>query len=126
MKHLTFAARMQHQIYWGKLKSLIEWSLKTWMAPWSYIASVTYHDLYWYPVNGNRRVHDALKSDWGRLFHNWEKVQPDEKGWADVGETPGEFMRATGGLLWQGFKILGECVKEAPELAARKRRAQQR
>lgn len=126
MKHLTFAARMQHQIYWGKLKSLIEWSLKTWLAPWSYIASVTYHDLYWYPVNGNRRVHEALKSDWGRLFHNWDKVKPDDKGWADVGETPGEFMRATGGLLWQGFKILGECVKEAPELAARKRRAQQR
>lgn len=124
MKHLTFAARMQHQIYWGKLKNLIEWSLKTWMAPWSYIASVTYHDLYWYPKNGNRRVHEALKSEWGRLFHNWNKVQPDEKGWPDVGETPAGFVRATGDILFQGVRILGQCVKEAPEFAARKRRAQ--
>jgi hypothetical protein len=27
---------VQHQIYWGKLKKPIEWSLKTWLAPWSY------------------------------------------------------------------------------------------
>ncbi|MBN2326944.1 MAG: DUF362 domain-containing protein [Candidatus Omnitrophica bacterium] len=126
MKHITFAARMQHQIYWGKLKSVIEWSLKTWMAPWAYIASVLYHDMYWYPKNGNRRVHEVLKSEWGRLFHNWDKVEPDEKGWRDVGPGPAGFIRATGGLLWQGVKILGECIKEAPEFAARKRRVKQK
>ena len=122
MKHLTFAARMQHQIYWGKLKNFVEWSLKTWMAPWAYVASVVYHDLYWYPRFANRQVHDALKSDWGRLFFNWNQLQPDERGWVDVGPPPPALVRHTGRHLWQGVKILGECLKEAPEFAAKKRR----
>ena len=50
-KKMTFASRMQHQIYWGPMKKPIEWSLKTVLAPWAYIASVIYHDSYWYPVN---------------------------------------------------------------------------
>src|ERR1051325_898548 len=29
-KKMTFASRMQHKIYWGKLKTALEWSLKTW------------------------------------------------------------------------------------------------
>jgi uncharacterized protein (DUF362 family) len=120
-KHITFAARMQHLIYWGRLKVFIEWSLKTWMAPWAYIASVVYHDMYWYPRNGNRRVHEALKSEWGRLFHNWDDVEPDEKGWADVGEGPPRFVRSTGGLILKSFKILWECIKEAPEFSFRKK-----
>ena len=47
---MTFASRMQHKIYWGPLKKPIEWSLKTVLAPWAYIASVVYHDSFWYPV----------------------------------------------------------------------------
>ena len=39
-KKMTFASRMQHKIYWGPLKKPIEWSLKTVLAPWAYIASV--------------------------------------------------------------------------------------
>jgi hypothetical protein len=46
---MTFASRMQHKIYWGPLKKPIEWSLKTVLAPWSYVASVAYHDTIWYP-----------------------------------------------------------------------------
>lgn len=122
MKNITFAARMQHQIYWGKLKTFIEWSLKTWMAPWAYIASVIYHDMYWYPRHGNQRVHNVLRSEWGRLFHNWENVSPDAKGWAEVGQGPPNLIKATGQLLWQGIKILGQCIKEAPEIAARRRK----
>ena len=38
----TFASRGQHLIYWGPLKKPLEWSLKTFLAPWSYLASVTY------------------------------------------------------------------------------------
>ncbi len=124
MKNITFAAKMQHKIYWGRLKNVVEWSLKTWLAPWSYIASVVFHDMYWYPKNGNPRVREALTSEWGRLFHNWENVQPDDKGWKDVGEKPAGFVRGTLKLVWQGFKVLGTCIKEAPEFAARKRRAQ--
>ncbi len=93
---MTFAARMQHKIYWGSLKRWIEWSLKTWLAPWSYVASIAYHDWFWLPFIGRDRVHAALTSDWGRLFHNWERVQPDEKGWPEVGPTPTQTTRKAG------------------------------
>jgi uncharacterized protein (DUF362 family) len=122
LAHLTFAARMQHQIYWGRLKAPIEWSLKTWLAPWSYIASVVYHDLYWYPVNARGAVHDALESDWGRLFHNWETLQPDERGWPDVGPAAARPVRGTRDLLAMGTRVLGHAIAEAPEVSARRRR----
>ncbi|MGH7342064.1 MAG: DUF362 domain-containing protein, partial [Candidatus Rokuibacteriota bacterium] len=67
-KKMTFASRMQHHIYWGPMKKPVEWSLKTVLAPWAYIASVIYHDSFWYPVNAKRMMHDALASPWGRLF----------------------------------------------------------
>jgi uncharacterized protein (DUF362 family) len=117
--NLTFAARMQHLIYWGKLKKPIEWSLKTWLAPWSYVASVTYHDLYWYPLKGNRRVHEVLQSEWGRLFHNWESVQGDADGFKDLGAPPAGFTRATKDLLGMGARVLGTAIREAPEFRAR-------
>ena len=39
-----------------KLKKPIEWSLKTWLAPWAYIASVLYHDTFWYPLFAKPRM----------------------------------------------------------------------
>lgn len=119
---MTFAAKMQHKIYWGSLKKPIEWSLKTWLAPWSYLASVIYHDLYWYPMNGNNRVFEVLQSDWGRLFHNWESLTPDENGFGELGEPPADFVRATKDLMKMGVQILGTAAKEAPEVQARLRR----
>ncbi len=82
--NMTFAARMQHKIYWGGLKKLLEWSLKTWLAPWSYVASIAYHDYYWMPVVGKRRVNEALASDWGRLFAAWEHMVADEDGFQNI------------------------------------------
>lgn len=120
-RNLTFAARMQHQIYWGRLKGFIEWSLKTWLAPWSYIASVVYHDLFWYPKFGNQRMHEVLQSDWGRLFHNWDRLQHDDKGWSDVGAPPSKLTRKTLQLIMLSLRILGTCIAEAPEFAAKKR-----
>jgi len=116
-KKMTFASRMQHKIYWGKLKTALEWSLKTWMAPWAYIASVLYHDMYWYPRNGNSRMHQILHSDWGRLFHNWEKLTPNENGWPEVGSEPARLERGTAQLLAKAFRVLGTCIVEAPETA---------
>jgi uncharacterized protein (DUF362 family) len=121
-KRMTFAARMQHLIYWGWLKTSLEWSLKTWLAPWAYIASVAYHDTFWYPLFGRGRVREALLSNWGRLFHNWETVKPDETGYPDVGEQRGMLVRTVWGLLGLSFKILWTCIREAPELNVRKRR----
>ncbi len=119
MKNLTFAARMQHQIYWGKLKPVIEWSLKSWMAPWAYLASVVYHDGYWYPANGNRQMQKVMLSDWGRLFANWESLNPDEKGFADVGDAPRGPRHSTSELLSMATKIMGTTIAQAPEVVAR-------
>ena len=115
-KKMTFASRMQHKIYWGRLKTALEWSLKTWLAPWAYIASVLYHDMYWYPRNGQDRLQHALQSEWGRLFYNWEKLTPDERGWADIGPAPTEQVTQTLHLIRQAFGILGTCIAEAPEI----------
>ncbi|MBN2496085.1 MAG: DUF362 domain-containing protein [Deltaproteobacteria bacterium] len=121
LENLTFAGRMQHEIYWGRLKSILEWSLRTWLAPWSYIASVVYHDAWWYPRLGNRRMRQALQSDWGRLFANWERLDPDDRGFADLGPEP-SWGHSTGQLLAMAGGILGTAMRESPELAARKRR----
>ncbi len=121
-KKMTFAARMQHLIYWGWLKRVLEWSLRTWLAPWAYIASVLYHDSFWYPLRGRPRVRAALNSPWGRLFNNWESVRPTERGFSDVGGSSGRLLRGVSGLLSLSARILWTCIKEAPELAVRKRR----
>jgi len=121
-KHMTFASQMQHQIYWGRLKGFIEWSLKTWLAPWAYIASVLYHDVYWYPRHGRMGIEEVLHSPWGRLFHNWENVAPGADGWPDVGADPAHLDRDTLRLITQGMRILGTCIVEAPEAAHLRRR----
>jgi len=127
-KKMTFASRMQHLLYWGFLKKPIEWTLKTVLAPWSYMASVLYHDSFWYPTH-QQLILDALHSEWGRLFHNWDRLAlpPDDlttTGFTDVGEPPKELATNRLELLWKSFGILWGCIKEAPEFAARRRRQQ--
>jgi hypothetical protein len=119
---MTFASSMQHKIYWGPLKKPIEWSLKTVLAPWAYIASVIYHDSFWYPTRARRVMQEVLNSEWGRLFRNWENAVPDARGYPDVGAHPAELTRTGWAAFGQSLKILGTCIKEAPEFAARKRR----
>ena len=82
-RKMTFASRMQHQIYWGPLKKPIEWSLKTVLAPWAYIASVVYHDSFWYPMLARHKMESVLASPWGRLFRHWDRVQSDGRGYPD-------------------------------------------
>jgi uncharacterized protein (DUF362 family) len=64
----TFASRGQKAIYWGPLKPLEKFLLRTVLTPWSYAASRIYHDVYWYNVIGRKRVKEALATKWGRLF----------------------------------------------------------
>jgi uncharacterized protein (DUF362 family) len=120
---MTFASRMQHKIYWGPLKKPMEWSLKTVLAPWSYIASVLYHDSFWYPFFGENKMRAVLNSGWGRLFRNWEQLTPDERGFPTVGDESAELKRTGMRALWQSFGILRTTIKEAPEFAARRRRS---
>jgi uncharacterized protein (DUF362 family) len=121
-RKMTFASRMQHRIYWGRLKGPIEWSLKTVLAPWAYVASVIYHDCFWYPTRAKRMTRAALDSPWGRLFRNWETVRADGLGYPDVGLHPAELTRSGWAALGTSFKILATCIKEAPELALRSRK----
>jgi uncharacterized protein (DUF362 family) len=126
-KKMTFASRNQHRIYWGPLKKPIEWSLKTWLAPWAYVASVTYHDMFWYPFYGKRRVNDALQSEWGRLFANWNNVCADAqgKGFPNVGEPVPEFIKTGLSHFMEGSRLIAMAVAESPEIQARKRRQAQ-
>jgi hypothetical protein len=80
----------------------LEWSLKTFLAPWSYVASIVYHDSFWYAFRARGAMQAALDSEWGRLFQNWEQLTPDANGFPSV---------------------LATCLREAPELEARRRRA---
>ena len=121
-KKMTFASRMQHQIYWGPMKKPVEWSLKTVLAPWAYIASVIYHDSFWYPVNAKRAMKDVLDSPWGRLFRNWETVSGRRQRLPGRRHRRGadrEDRAAARSSSRSG--ILGTCIKEAPEFASRRR-----
>jgi uncharacterized protein (DUF362 family) len=124
-KQMTFASRMQHLIYWGPLRKPVEWSLKTVLAPWAYIASVVYHDSFWYPWHAERVTKQVLASPWGRLFQNWDTLTPNADGFPEVGEQPASAPRAGARALAQSLGILGTCIKEAPEFASRRRRAKQ-
>jgi hypothetical protein len=64
----TFASRGQKLIYHGPLKPLEKPLLQSPLVPWSYFASNFYHNVYWYPFIGRRRVSKALQTPWGRLF----------------------------------------------------------
>src|SRR5262245_51232471 len=120
-ERMTFASRMQHKIYWGPLRKPIEWSLKTVLAPWAYIASVIYHDSLWYPLKAKHQMEAVLNSPWGRLIENWEHLTADDNGYPQVGEAPAGITRAGLHAFKQSIGILGTCIKEAPEFASRRR-----
>jgi len=120
-KKMTFASRMQHLIYWGPLKKPVEWSLKTVLAPWAYLASVAYHDSLWYPLVAKERVKQVLKSSWGKLFANWEKLTPDARGFESVGDEVADIELSGLKAFFTSIRLLGTCLMEAPEVAARRR-----
>jgi hypothetical protein len=84
---------------------------------------VLYHDTFWYPLNAKKKMREALDSGWGRLFHNWERLTPDEQGYPTLGEGPAEIKRTGLQAFWRSFGVLGTSIKEAPEFAARRRRS---
>ena len=70
----TFASRGQKMIYHGALKPLENLLLRTPIVPWSYAASQTYYDGFWYPFIGHKRVKEALDTKWGTLFREYGNV----------------------------------------------------
>ena len=71
----TLASRGQKLIYHGPLKPLEKPLLQSPLVPWSYFASNFYHNVYWYPFIGRRRVAQALKTPWGKLFRSYGNGQ---------------------------------------------------
>lgn len=67
----TFASRGQKMIYHGPLKPFESLLLRSPLVPWSYFASNFYHNVYWYPFIGRKRVEAALNTKWGRLFQSY-------------------------------------------------------
>ncbi len=93
VKEDTFASKGQHLIYHGPLKRFEKALLQSAVVPWSFFASNFYHNVYWYPVVGRRRVKAALDTKWGRLFQQYgdgKVVLP--------GPEPGPTAVAAGGL----------------------------
>lgn len=67
----TFASRGQKMIYHGPLKPFEKLLLQSPLVPWSYFASNFYHNVYWYPFVGRKRVEAALQTRWGQLFQSY-------------------------------------------------------
>lgn len=101
----TFASRGQKMIYHGWLKPLEKPLLQSPLVPWSFFASNFYHNVYWYPFIGRKRVQAALKTQWGQLFENYGNgqvvmpgVEPKTVIQAGVGLTA--LAALAGGLAW--------------------------
>src|SRR5437763_972531 len=67
----TFASKGQKMIYHGWLKPLEGALLRSPLVPWSYFASNFYHNVYWYPYIGRKRVEAALATKWGQMFKDY-------------------------------------------------------
>lgn len=68
----TLASKGQHMIYHGPLKPLERLLLRSPIVPWSYAASRLYHDAYWYPYVGKPRVEQIMRTEWGKLFQEYD------------------------------------------------------
>ena len=98
----TFASRGQHMIYHGPLKPFEKLLLQTPLVPWAYFASNFYHNVYWYPFVGRKRVQSALDTQWGKLFQSYGDgtvVMP--------GMEPKTVMQAVAGLTILTAAALG-------------------
>jgi hypothetical protein len=102
----TFASRGQKLIYHGPLKPFEGLLLRSPIVPWSYFASNFYHNVYWYPFVGRRRVEEALDTKWGRLFRSYgdgQVVMPGvEPRSAAIGLGALLGVLIVGGLLLRG------------------------
>ncbi len=67
----TLASWGQKQSDWGKLKRFESALLRTPIVPWAYAASNIYHNVYWYPLFGKRRIGKMMDTEWGKLFNRY-------------------------------------------------------
>jgi uncharacterized protein (DUF362 family) len=103
----TFASWGQKLIYHGPLKPFEKLLLRSPIVPWSYFASNFYHNVYWYPFVGRKRVAAALKTPWGQLFKSYgdgKVVMPGMEPKTVVQAAIG--LAALAGLLAAGIILL--------------------
>ncbi len=67
----TFASFGQKLIYNGPLKPLERLLLRSFLAPWSYAASNLYHNGFWRPLIGKRRIAKSMETKWGKYFSDY-------------------------------------------------------
>lgn len=67
----TVASHGQHAIYHGIFKPIETLLLRTPLVVWAYVASWAYHDWYWYPFIGRRRVARFMETPWGNMFQRY-------------------------------------------------------
>ena len=67
----TLASRGQKMIYWGPLKFMENFLLRSPIASWAYLASNVYHNGYWLQTHGRNRIKKALQTEWGTLFKSY-------------------------------------------------------
>ena len=105
----------------GPLKQPIEWSLKTVLAPWAYMASVVYHDSFWYPVLAQPQDGDRCCAASGDACSaTGRALKPDANGYPDSRAAKASSCSASGmRALLTSIGILGTCIKEAPEFSNR-------
>lgn len=104
----TFASRGQKLIYHGPLKPFEKILLQSPLVPWSYFASNFYHNVYWYPFIGRKRVKSALATAWGKKFADYgdgKVVMPgmEPKTVVQAAASAGILMILIG-ILWAFFK----------------------
>jgi uncharacterized protein (DUF362 family) len=101
----TFASKGQKMIYHGWLHPLEGLLLRTPLVPWSYFASNFYHNVYWYPFVGRKRVQAALDTAWGQLFQEYG-AEAGLRGAVMPGMEPQTVITAAAGLV-AGLAIVG-------------------
>ena len=109
----TFASRGQKLIYHGPLKPLEKPLLQSPIVPWSYFASNFYHNVYWYPFVGRKRVQEALQTPWGRLFESYgdgKVVMPGMEPRTVI--QAGAALTGAAALIGAGLWALGKKTKK--------------
>ena len=86
------------------------------------MASVIYHDSFWYPFLAKNRMAEIGQSEWGRLFQGWEHAVPDEQGFPDVGQEGLVVTRTGLKAAAKSFGVLGTSLKEAPEFVLKRKK----
>ena len=67
----TFFSLVQKLVYRGPLRPIEGILVRSPLIGLGILASNLYHNGYWLPMIGRKRVEEALKTDWGKLFRSY-------------------------------------------------------